>query len=134
MLRRATVSLSDPDFNFFNNQNLEAVNTKYFSPDELETHLSTTEEKSFSLLHVNVRSMSKQFEKLKSTLSNIKFEFKIICLTETWCNNDDETNNSLFQIPNYSVIHQVRYDKKKGGGVCMFIHNSLNYKLRNDQV
>ena len=36
-------NLSDPDFNFFNNQNLEAVDTKYFSPDELETHLSTTE-------------------------------------------------------------------------------------------
>ena len=76
--------------------------------------------------------MSKNFEKLKSLLLNMKFEFKIICLTETWCKSDDDKNNSSLQIPNYSLIHQSRYDKKKGGGVCMFIHRSLNYKLRDD--
>ena len=125
-------NLSDPYFNFFNNNNLEAVNTKYFSLDELESHLSTAEDDNFSLLHINIRSMSKNFEKLKSLLLNMNFEFKIICLTETWCKSDDDKNNSLFQIPNYSLIHQARQDEKKGGGVCIFIQKSLNYKLRND--
>ena len=58
----------------------------------------------------------------------MNFEFKIISLTESWCQSDDDKNNSLLQIPNYSLIHQVRYDKKS---VCLYI-NCLNYKLRND--
>ena len=92
-------NLSDPDFNFFNNNNLEAVNTKYFSLDELESHLSTADEKNFSLLHINIRSMSKNFEKLKSLLLNMNFEFKIICLTETWCKSDDDKTTRYFKFP-----------------------------------
>ena len=112
-------NLSDPDFNFFNDNNLEAVNTKYFSLDELESHLSTADEKNFSLLHINIRSMSKNFEKLKSLLLNMNFEFKIICLTETWCKSDDDKNNSLFQIPNYLSSSETR---RKEGWWCVYVY------------
>ena len=54
-------NLSDPDFNFFNNNNLEVVNTKYFSLDEIGSQLSTAEVNNFSLLHINIWSMSKNF-------------------------------------------------------------------------
>ena len=29
-------------------------------------------------------------------------------------------------------MHQKWYSKKKGGGVCIFIHDSINFKIRND--
>ena len=64
--------------------------------------------------------------------TNTNFKFKITCLSETWCKDEGVNNNSLFQIPNYSTIHQIRSGDKKGGGVCMFLHNSLVYKLRLD--
>ena len=125
-------NLSDPDFNFFNDNNLKTINTQYCSPDDINTQLITSSENSFSVLHVNIRSISKNFEKLKDLLSNTNFKFKIICLSETWCKDEDVKNNSLFQIPNYSTIHQIRSGDKKGGGVCMFLHNTLVYKLRLD--
>ena len=55
--------------------------------------------------------------------------FQIICLTETWCQNIEMETNSNFQLQNYSVIHQVRSSEKHSGGMCIFIHNSLTYKL-----
>ena len=38
-----------------------------------------------------------------------------------------------FQLKNYDVIHQVR-NSRKGTGLCIFIHESLCYKLRKDHI
>ena len=92
------------------------IDTQYFSPDDIITQLTTLSENYVSVLHVNIRSISKKFEKLKDLLANINLKFKIICLTETWCKDEDVIDNSLFQIPNYSTTHQIRSVDKKGGG------------------
>ena len=62
----------------------------------------------------------------------MNFCFKIICLTETWSKDQHMAQNSLFNIPNYSIIHQDRKNDKRGGGVCIYIHNSITYKERHD--
>ena len=82
------------------------------------------------VLHLNVRSLNQNFESLKELLTTIKFEFKVICLTEAWC-KDDSRNETLFNLENYTAINQVR-KHGKGGGICVFIHNSLTFKLRSD--
>ena len=84
------------------------------------------------MLHLNVRSLNKNFESPKELLTTIKIEFKVICLTETCC-MDDPKNSSLFNLENYSYrsINQVR-KHGKGDGICIFIHNSLTFKLRSD--
>ena len=110
-------NLSDPDFNFFNDNNLRMIDTQYFSPDDISTQLITSSENSFSVLHVNIRSISKNFEKLKDLLANIDFKFKIICLTETWCKDEDVKNNSLFQIPNSPFPLFFKFEKHCGGCV-----------------
>ena len=56
--------------------------------------------------------------------------FKVICLTETWC-QDTSIANNLFQLSNYSCVHQIRNDRR-AGGVCIYVHNSLRFKRRND--
>ena len=86
----------------------------------------------FSILHLNIRSIQKNFEKFKLFLLSTKTDFKVICLTETWCHNIEIEFNSNFQSKNYKVVHQVRNSEKPGGGVCIFIHNSLIYKPRSD--
>ena len=83
---------------------------------------------SFSVLHVNIRSLNKNFEKLKLLLSKIYYSFKFICLTETWCKDEHLENNSNYHLNNYTAIHQERKSNKKGGGVCCFVHNSIIYK------
>ena len=118
--------MNDPDVNLYNEHDFD---TRYFSVENLQPHLP--DGNTFSVLHVNIRSMKKNFNNFKYMLSMLKYEFKVICITETWCNDENMSTNSNFQLPNYSIIHQMRADHA-GGGICMFIHNSLSYKLRAD--
>ncbi|XP_065642240.1 uncharacterized protein LOC136073891 [Hydra vulgaris] len=70
--------------------------------------------------------MSKNFENLKLMLNNISIKFSKICLTETWCQSEDMSNSNL-HLTDYNSVHQPRKNGI-GGGVCIFIHNSLTYK------
>ena len=57
--------------------------------------------------------------------------FSVICFSETWASEENINKNSTFRLKNYNVIHQVR-NSRKGGGLCIFIHEPLCYKLRKD--
>ena len=83
-----------------------------------------------NVLNLNVRSLTQNFESLKELLITSKFNFKAICLTEIWCTNDPR-NQTLFNLENYVSINQVR-KHGRGGDICVFIHNSLTFKLRSD--
>ena len=48
--------------------------------------------------------------------------------SETWC---DDLHNFIYDLPNYTSTHQKRSDRK-GGGVSVYIHNSLNFRTRPD--
>ena len=60
----------------------------------------------------------------------LKFEFKVICITETWC-SDNSLNHNLFKLPQYKSIHQVRRTCK-GGGIAVFLYESLTFNVRHD--
>ena len=60
----------------------------------------------------------------------LKFEFKVRCITETWC-SDNTMNHNLFKLPQYKSIHQVRRTDK-GGGIAVFLHASLTFNIRHD--
>ena len=96
---------NDPDFNIFN-ENLQKLDTPYILPEEAANVCDNLRADSFSIFHVNIRSLNKNFENLKFLLSKIKFPFKLICLTETWCINKYFQNNSNFQLFNYTAVHQ----------------------------
>ena len=119
----------DPDKNFFSDK-LDEIDSKYYTEHQLIQFSSTLDTKTFSIFHLNIRSLNKNIENLQNLVSVLKGHFKIIVLTETWC-GDTATKNSIYQIPNYTVIHKTRKEKQ-GGGLCMFIRNDLNFKLRND--
>ena len=86
---------------------------------------------SLSVLHLNIRSLNKNFESMKNLLVEINFCFKVICITKSWC-SDDLHNNNRYQLPNYVSIHDVRKNGKTGGGITIFIHNELIYNIRHD--
>ena len=98
---------------------------EYYPPNNFLSKFENISKNSFSVMHINIRSLKKNFEELKLLLFEMKFQFKIICVTETWCHIEDIKN---FQLPNYTAIHQVRNSKNVGGGVCIYIHNSLMIK------
>ena len=125
---------NDPDKNFYNN--IQAVDTQYYLPSELlslseKLHINS---ENFSRIHLNIRSAKKNFEKLKDFLSQTGSFFKVLCLTETWF-DDRNSENSLYQLPQCTAIHQQRSPSCKsswGGGISMYIHDSLNFKSRRE--
>ena len=50
----------DPDINFF--QSITSLDTQYFSLDETKNLVNNVDSNSFSVPHLNIRSMKKNFE------------------------------------------------------------------------
>ena len=92
---------NDPDKNFYNN--IQAVYTQYYLPSE-----------NFFMIHLNIRSAKKNFEKVKDFLSQTGFFFKVLYLTETWF-DDRNSESSLYQLSQYAAIHQHRSPSHKSG-------------------
>ena len=119
---------NDPDENVINNSS--EIDSVCCAVEEAATNLKKVNDKTFSGLHLNAGSLSQNFESLKELLTTIKFEFKVIYLTEPWCTGDSR-NKTLFNLTDYKSINQVR-KHDRGDGVCVFIHSTLTFKLKSD--
>ena len=117
-----------PDKNIFHN--LCKIDSVFYAFEEAAASLKKFNDKTCSVLHFNVRSLNQNFESLKELQATIKFDYKAIFFTEICC-TDDPRNQTFFNLENYSSINQVR-KHGRGGGICVFIHNSLTFKLRSD--
>ena len=121
----------DPDVNFFN-VNFENLNTPYLFPEDFNSaYENESPSNYFSVLHLNIRSIKKNFENFKMFLNSINFTFSIICFSETWLDETNSTENSLYELPNYMSKHQVRSDRR-GGGVSIYVHKTFTFKVRSD--
>ena len=120
----------EPDVNFF--QNISSLDTQYFNIDDAKTYVNNNiSSDSFSVLHINIRSMQKNFEKFQEFFKTLKFNFSAVRLSETWCDSLNSTKNSNYRLHGCKYFHQTR-DGHKGRAVCIFLRNTLSYKIRSD--
>ena len=82
-----------------------------------------------SLLHLNARSLNKNFDALQILLSSLNFTFDVIAVTETWFNSS--TNIDMYDLQEYSLISKCR-TSKSGGGVALYLKNNLIYNILHD--
>ena len=68
----------------------------------------------------NTRSMA---NKLGATITNNKCDIAII--TESWLSSN--ITNDLIKIPGFSSIRKDRCDDQRGGGLCTYIRNTLDF-------
>ena len=80
----------------------------------------------FSFAHLNIRSIVNKFDQFRILLS--KKPFDVICVNETFC--DISISDSEINLPDYSIVRRDR--NRHGGGVAMYIRNSLTFIRRND--
>ena len=81
----------------------------------------------FSALHVNIRSINKNFETFKNFYSKLNCKFCVICFSKTWTTDNSICNDSNFQIENYTVLRQVR-EFGRGGGLSIFVHKEVYFR------
>ena len=71
----------DPNSNFFN-EKINSVESTCYTHEEFVS-FSSNLSKIFSIIHLNIRSLHKNIDKLKDFLNNIKGKFSVIVLLET---------------------------------------------------
>ena len=114
--------LIDHDCNYYSN---EDFNNKFCSKPQ---NINTASD-NFSLLHINARSLNKNFDSIELFLKTInQFPFSVIGITETWLNSNSP---QLFHLQNYELIRADRAHGK-GGGVGIYVHDQLKFKRRHD--
>ena len=85
----------------------------------------------FSLIHLNIRSLRKNFEALTSYISSLNFHFDVIALTERWLIENDDVNS--FGLPDYhKPIFLSRQNEDGSGGVGLYISKEFNFRLSDE--
>ena len=87
---------------------------------EVKSSLASFDPNASSVLHLNIRSMKKNFENFKEFLKNVSVSFSTVCFSETWCESRDESQNSNYILSGYNFFNHYR-QYCRGGGVCLFV-------------
>ena len=85
-------------FDEANTQNFEC---SYHFRKKIEIFLFEKENsESINAIHVNIRSLSKNFDNLLGILRDNNYSFNVLCITETWCIDSTLKNNINLPLPN----------------------------------
>ena len=132
-LDRNLLDIIDPDNNYLIDNTVDF--SKYSMHDFYKSNID--KEKSLNIIHNNSRSILKEgrIDEYNILLDYINNPFHILAFTETWLKPD---NVDLVKFEGYEGSHVIRpvdeqFDLKNyGGGISIFIKESLRYKVRKD--
>ena len=121
------LSISPPET--LENEDSYEVNFDYYNPKQFNKITSIIKNNLFSVFHTNIRSYQKSFEHLSILLNELKYEFDVIGLTETW-----HTETSAFLPKTLKNYHDYEFTLglSQNGGCGVYIKNNINFKSRAD--
>lgn len=100
----------------------------YVTPEQLRLNNTNSNENNFTILNINVRSLRKNFDKLRECIKTTNEQFTVIGLSETHLNDKP---SEYYNIPGYNFEYKNRISRGKGG-VGMYISQTVKYKVRSD--
>ena len=106
----------------------EYVESKYRSIKQTGSRFTSVQNKGFSILHCNIRSLQKNLTLLRDLLVTLSDLPSIIAITETKLSDNSKEN---ITIPGYKPF--LREDSKtSAGGVGFYILDNIKFKKRKD--
>ena len=91
------------------------------------------DETKFGITHINMQSLSKNFNHFVANLFLFERMPDVICITET--HFDDEQNEEEYEIPNYRLYVSNRTKSDPfGGGVAIYVNDSFNVVKKDGLV
>ena len=112
----------DPDRFVFNKYNYCSC----YTPDEFNSlHNGDT---TFSILHINARSLSRNFDNIYDFLSTISHNCLITAISETWVYGQPSIP---FHLNGYNFEHSDRPSWRERN-VALFVTDNINYHIRYD--
>jgi len=114
---------NDPDMNYYRTSNVNATNScNYYNVDDInKLYTKNSRDKKFTIFHLNIRSMAKNYRMLQNTLAIIDNKFDIIILSETWLKPH---NVDIYSLEGYN--HEFLTRTNKSGGGSVYLHQRLN--------
>ena len=101
-----------------------ATPCNYCDFDEIDNFINGCE--NFLIVHHNIRSYNRNFDKLSVQIDKIKSNIDVLVLTETWF-----CDELCVGMDGFDEYHVCRKDRS-GGGVSIYVRAGLNSSLVND--
>ena len=105
------------------------IDCLYYSSDEFKGKKFKTHNY-FSILHLNIHSLQRHVESLRTLLGILNFSFDIICLTETKIVEDYPPGVDI-SLPGYQQPVGMPTKATKGG-VLIYVKNGIHFVPRED--
>ena len=106
--------------------NLFDIDSFELTPFEFDTRLCSKFSKAFTISHINIRSLNKNIDALKLLYEEcINSKFHLIGLSEVW----NVSCTDILGIDGYTLEVNCRDSGIRGGGVGVYVHSSLKYKM-----
>ena len=102
------------------NQNLVQNRIAATTNDLNDILKNSAENNTLCIVHLNIRSINKNFEELEAFLQNISLAPDVLVLSETWKIYD----TSLFQLKNYNSYYN-NSTKNQNDGLIIYIKSNL---------
>ncbi len=117
----------DPDYDFYPKEFSCEYYTEITFSDKLTNIIATPEHNLFSLIHLNMRSLTRNYANLTNLLANVDTKFSVIGITESWLQNVEHNRS----IEGYHFVHNHRQNRI-GEGVGIYLVSNMQYRSRDD--
>ena len=107
---------------------VDDMSSNNVSGDFLKTLSSIPNERGFKMAFLNIVSLPKNIDEINFSMTN-KF-IDLIAFNETRL--DANITDNMINLDGYDIVRKDR--SRNGGGVCIYLRSSINYKVRNDLV
>ena len=100
----------------------------YYGENEFSTMLAY--KAGLSILSGNIQSINAKFDDFQSFVTRVNTSHPIsaICLQECWLDEKDTDSINLFNLSDYTMVHQTKQCCGHGG-LMIYIHNQFKHKL-----
>ena len=89
---------------------------------------SLPNEKGFKIAFLNIVSLPRKIDEIRYSMSNKYID--LIGFNETRL--DLNISDNMIDLNGYDIVRKGR--SRNVGGVCIYLHSSINYKLRQDLI
>ena len=103
------ISESDPDINFCSD--ISPLDTTYFNTNKIREGFECLCKNGFSVLHINIRSIKKNFETFKNFYFKLNCTFSAICFLETWA-TDNSICNCKWPVKYQNHLKHLKHNNK----------------------
>ena len=109
------------------NHNIDGQ-SRYFNTEEYISATNSYDNNYSSIIHLDIRSLPKNFDFLRLMLNCLPKLPDVIALTETWLS---DTTKHLYFMEGYSVFHLVRTNRDHGG-ISVFVRNDIHTDVSHE--